>query len=695
MEIPEEKYELTPVDKNVKPARRRKTKSRVWNYFTVESVSSECKRAFCNTCRRSFAYSTVQENGSTKVAGTSHLKRHLEKGTCGATTGLDNNNEGDGDQTTPFTPSTRTRRTKANSASGASTGVSESRKRRYRSPAYTAVFNPDICRHDIARMIIMHDYPLDMVEHPGFQSFVQSLQPQFGAVSFKTIHGECVASYLSEKQKVTRLIDAMPGRVCLSLDMYMSRNSVGYVFITGHFTDSNWKTQKLILNVVLEPYPDSHNALSHAVACCLSDWRLESRLFSLTLNHPVPEAGLENLRSHLCVKNPLILNGQLLLGQCISQTFTAMVNDMLSAGRDIIKKIRDNMKYVTTSQNHVDIFVDLKRQLQVPGEVRLFLDDQSQWNTTYQMLVSASDLKEVFSCLDNVIPEYKLAPNMEDWKQVESICTYLKSLSDAMNLLVSSPCPPAITLFQEAFSIHAKIACAATSGDPFVCSFIKPMQDKIEKYWKECGLVLAISVVMDPRFKMKLVEFSFSKLFGEESPLYVKMVDDGLHELFDEYLTLPLPPSPAYSVDHGNVDRADEQNQGGNLSEYGLADFDMYIMETTSHQLKSEMDQYLDENLEGRSSNFDLLEWWKQKRSKYPTLSKMARDILSIPVSTASPELVYSTRPRELSPHARSETLEALVCTKDWLQHGLPEDFAGLDSLVVSDLSNPALKMEF
>ncbi|CAI0389208.1 unnamed protein product [Linum tenue] len=677
MEIPEEKYQLTPVENNAKPARRRKTKSHVWKYFTVESISPECKRAFCNTCRKSFAYSMVQENGGS---------RHLEKGTCGATAGLDNNNEGD-DQATPYTPSTRTRTTAR---------VSESRKRRYRSPssAYMAVFNPDVCRQDIARMIIMHDYPLDMVEHPGFQSFVQSLQPQFGAVSIDTIQGECVSSYLSEKQKVMRLIDAMPGRVCLSLDMRMSRNSLAYVFITGHFTDSNWKTQKWILNVVLEPYPDSHNALSHAVACCLSDWRLESKLLSLTLNHPVPEAGLENLRSHLCVKNPLILKGQLLLGQCISHTFTAMVNDILSAGGDIIKKIRDNIKYVTTSENHGEKFLHLKEQLQVPSEVHLFLDDKSQWNTTYQMLVSASELQEVFSCLDTVIPEYKEAPTMEDWKQVESLCTHLRSLFDAMNLLVSSPSPPAITLFQEGFRIQTTIACAAT-GDPFIGSFIKSMQEKIDKYWKECGLILAISVVMDPRFKMKLVEFSFSKLFGEESPLYVKMVDDGLHELFEEYVALPLPPSPAYGGDHGNIDRAEEHNQGGSISEYGLADFDMYIMENTTQQFKSEIDQYLDENLEGRGSNLDVLEWWKQKRSKYPTMSKMARDILSIPVSTTLPESMFSTKPRELSPNARSETLEPFVCTKDWLQHGLTEDFGGLESLVVSDLSNPALKVEF
>lgn len=49
-------------------------------------------------------------------------------------------------------------------------------KRRYgtRGSPYI-IFDQDRCRHEIARMIIMHDYPLHMVKHPGFVAFVQNL----------------------------------------------------------------------------------------------------------------------------------------------------------------------------------------------------------------------------------------------------------------------------------------------------------------------------------------------------------------------------------------------------------------------------------------------------------------------------------------------------------------------------------------
>lgn len=664
MATTEENNELTTPE--TQPNKRRKKKSIVWEHFTIETVSAGCRRACCNQCKQSFAYST-----GSKVAGTSHLKRHIAKGTCPALL------RNQGNQLMPYTPGV-----------GGNGSASDPPKRRYRSPSSPYIpFDQDRCRHEIAKMIIMHDYPLHMVEHSGFVSFVQNLQPRFGAVSFNTVQGDCVATYLREKQNIMKFIEGMPGRVCLTLDMWTSSQSLGYVFITGHFIDSDWKLHRRILNVVMEPYPDSDGALSHAVACCLSDWSLEGKLFSVTFNHPVGESGLENLRSILCIKNPLILNGQLLIGNCVARTMSSIAKDVLWSGREVVKKIRDSVKYVKTSESHEEKFLELKQQLQVPTEKSLSLDDQTQWNTTYQMLVAASELKEVFSCLDTSDPDYKQAPSMEYWKQVEIICTYLKPLFDAANILTSTTSPTAIMLFHEVWKIQTELSRAVTSEDPFISSLTKTMKEKIDKYWKDCSLALAIAVVMDPRFKMKLVEFSFSKIYGEDAPTYIKIVDDGIHELFLEYVALPLPLTPTYA-EEGNAENnvKTEEHQGTLLSDNGLTDFDVYIMETTSQQMKSELDQYLEESLLPRMQELDVLSWWKLNKLKYPTLSKMARDILTIPVSTAAPDSIFDTVTKELDQYRsslRPETVEALVCAKDWLQYGSAE------------VSNALVKVEF
>ncbi|KAE9597744.1 putative HAT dimerization domain, ribonuclease H-like domain, hAT-like transposase, RNase-H [Lupinus albus] len=225
------------------------------------------------------------------------------------------------------------------------------------------------------------------------------------------------------------------------------------------------------------------------------------------------------------------------------------------------------------------------------------------------------------------------------------------------------------------------------SEDPFISNINKIMHEKIDKYWRECSLVLALAVVMDPRFKMKLVEFSFTKTYGDDAHEYIKIVEDGIHELFNEYVALPLPLTPAYAEEGsaGSQGRMETSPGGTLLSENGLTDFDAYIMETTSQQMRSELDQYLEESLLPRVPDFDVLGWWKLNKIKYPTLSKMARDILSVPVSTVQPDSVFYTKNKEMD-HYRSslrpETVEALVCAKDWMQYGEAEGSNALVNIV-------------
>jgi hypothetical protein len=86
---------------------------------------------------------------------------------------------------------------------------------------------------------------------------------------------------------------------------------------------------------------------------------------------------------------------------------------------------------------------------------------------------------------------------------------------------------------------------------------------------------------------------------------------------------------------------------------------------------KSEIDQYYLEDVEKRSPNFDILNWWKVNSTKFLILSKIARDVLAIPVTTVASESAFSTGGRVLDPFRSSlapKTVEALVCTQNWLR---------------------------
>nr|GEV53625.1 hypothetical protein [Tanacetum cinerariifolium] len=178
-----------------------------------------------------------------------------------------------------------------------------------RTASVPVAFDSERCRHEIARMLLLHDYPLHMVEHKGFMTFLHNLQPKFNMAGFNTVQGNCIATYLSERSTVENLIAWMSGRICLTLDVWNSNNTTGYVFIMGQFIDSDWNIHKRLPSVVMELYPESEFAFTQAVSTCLTDWNIQGRLFSVSLNpnQPLSEFGIDSLSSLLSEKTHVSL----------------------------------------------------------------------------------------------------------------------------------------------------------------------------------------------------------------------------------------------------------------------------------------------------------------------------------------------------------------------------------------------------
>ncbi|CAO2165063.1 unnamed protein product [Urochloa humidicola] len=640
-------------------SRRGRKKSMVWEHFTTEE-SEGCTKACCNHCKGTFAYSS-----GSKMAGTSHLKRHITQGHCPVFKVQEPSARGTG--------------------KGQGTIEKRSKRRRTCTDYANAPFNPDLSSSYLAKMIILHDYPLHIVQQPTFLSFIEGLQPRFEVVNTDAMEAEVYAIYMKERDNILKEVGNISGRINLATGWWTTSQTLGYVSIAGQFIDSEWKLHRRMLNFMMAPWPCSENAVSEAISRSLPQWNMTDKLFTITGDYEPSSHDIYsvNLRDELFKRNIPMLRGQFLVVRCYAHILNAAASDVTASVQSVIYKIRESIKFIKSCTSHEQQFTNIIQQLQIPSNKTLCLDIKGQWNTTYLMLLAALDYKKAFTMLEKSNDNYNQAPSAVDWEEVEVACRYLKLLYDSAHNIMATEDPTANIFFHEAWTIQREISSATDLQDPIFCKIAKDMHERFDKYWKDCNVILAIAVLMDPRFKMKIVEFSYSKIYGLKDVKYVKVVDDAVHELYEEYVRQPLPLAPAHIEQGANGDLPNDEKEiltnppstGGVLS-----DFDIYLSEVVLSQIpKSELDQYLEEALLPRIPEFDILKWWKLNALKYPTLSRMARDVLAIPVSTVGRGSIFSsagTEARMLDDYQSSlppETLEALVCAKDWLQPSAPK----------------------
>ncbi|KAF7802505.1 zinc finger BED domain-containing protein RICESLEEPER 2-like [Senna tora] len=195
------------------------------------------------------------------------------------------------------------------------------------------------------------------------------------------------------------------------------------------------------------------------------------------------------------------------------------------------------------------------------------------------------------------------------------------------------------------------------------------MKEKFDKYWSDYNVILAIAAVLDPRMKLDALKFCYSKLHPINWEQKLENVKTKLYTMFAQYETRDVGASSSSVVVPSLETRGD-----GAPSKDANWEWINYVCETEYPMGKSELDKYLEEpKLKTKyNENLDVLGHWKGHQNEFPSLSKMACDILRIPITTVASESAFSIGSRVLSKYRCSllpDNVQALICTRNWL-HG-------------------------
>ncbi|KAL2326846.1 hypothetical protein Fmac_020273 [Flemingia macrophylla] len=635
----------------------------VWNHFERVRKADICY-AVCVHCNKRLS-------GSSN-SGTTHLRNHLMR--CLKRSNFDVSQL-----------LAAKRRKKDNTISLANISFDEGqRKEEYIKPTIikfeqehkkdeiinfgSSKFDQERSQHDLARMIILHGYPLSLVEQVGFKVFVKNLQPLFEFLPNSAVEISCIEIYRREKEKVYDMINRLHGRINLSIEMWSSAENSSYLCLSAHYIDEEWTLQKKVLNFVTLDSSHTEDLLPEVIIKCLNEWDIDCKLFALTLDDSSIDDDITlRIKEQVYEKRPFLSTRQLLDIRSAAHLINSIAQDALDALHEVIQKIRESIRYIRSSQVVQGKFNEIAQHARINTQKFLFVDFPVQWKSTYLMLEAALEYRRAFSLFQQHDSSYSSTLNDEEWEWASSVTGYLKLLVEITNVLSGNKFPTANIYFPEICDVHIQLIDWCRSSNNFLSSMALKMKAKFDKYWNKCSLSLAVAAVLDPRFKMKLVEYYYSLIYGSTALERIKEVSDGIKELFNAYSICST------MIDQGSALPGSSLPSTSCSSRDRLKGFDRFLHETSQSQsMTSDLDKYLEEPIFPRNSDFNILNWWKVHMPRYPILSMMARDVLGTPMSTLAPELAFSTGGRVLDSSRSSlnpDTREALICTQDWLRN--------------------------
>ncbi|XBI01205.1 hypothetical protein VPH35_130034 [Triticum aestivum] len=186
---------------------------------------------------------------------------------------------------------------------------------------------------------------------------------------------------------------------------------------------------------------------------------------------------------------------------------------------------------------------------------------------------------------------------------------------------------------------------------------------------KEKNNVVVIATILDPRFKMKLVDYCFKKMYGKEKGS--SEAEEIKSEFFDLHATYEME-NRKNEAGNNNEQSSISSRQTSTFMSSLSGGFQSFLEETNSEPSKSELTSYLEDKTHPiMDPNFRVVDWGRFNAHRYPIMAKMAKKFLTIPATSVSSESTFSTSDRILDDYRSSlspNMVEALVCASSYIK---------------------------
>lgn len=344
----------------------------------------------------------------------------------------------------------------------------------------------------VMRMIALDVQPFSIVNDNGFRALMHKMDPRYKLPSKTYLRDVSLHKvYETLKDQLRSTLECVE-YVALTTDGWTSKASEGYLTITCHFINSEFKLNSAVLSTTTLLTPTNHTAanIADSIREVLTEWGLMQKVVSIVTDN---DSTMKKACELLEIRH----------FPCFAHTINLLVQDVLKL-KELVPILAKCKSIVSFMKRSTITMAKFKQAQTIENPLGLIQEVQTRWNSAFQMIKRLLETKEPLSSVLLCTSKAPIPFSAEEIDILKELTELLAPFQDATlaisgskNATISLVIPLRCELHQKLQNLRPNLKTAEV-----VCAFemlSSRLGDRFAHY--ESRTVPRIATLIDPRFK--------------------------------------------------------------------------------------------------------------------------------------------------------------------------------------------------
>ena len=419
--------------------------------------------------------------------------------------------------------------------------------------------------------------------------------------------------------------------------------------VTAHWINNEWNLKHAIIAFQRFSHPHTGQQIQEATLKVFQDFSIVTKVLSITIDNGANQvAGMRLLSSILSTEFQVDFN----VIRCGAHTIALVVNFGLKEFQQTIDKVRAFVVEIRRSPKKEELLSSIAQKFQVKYK-KLIRDVKTRWNSTYSMLKSFLENKVIITSAISLHNDNFANLSLSDveWKEISLFCNYLEPFFEFTEVMSGSSYPTLGTLLLLLDHLLDHIMITIEKSEVlWIKEIAQGMENKFNSIQENLYNPSAyLALILDPRYKTQILPNSVD----------AETIKKILKDEYNNYK----------NMDENKINEDVSSLVGEKRKAVGIMNLMLQKKQKVDNSQRNKIDEYLIINVE--PSNINPCEWWRNHKSQYPILARIARDYICIPSTSVPSEQAFSKSGELISKRRNrlgDNAIEACMCLNSWMQ---------------------------